>query len=266
MEWRNYKEEASEDGTVRLPSTLPPTPMASLTSPSTSSHSTTHTYHTQLGPVAVATEEVAVLVSNPYGFAVRIDRKVTPSSAGRFTMGATLYYFWVYINQILASIALIFKFTTLSQHLTPRWIVSPVLRENLVIVTPPSRTPFPLHYPLLQQTRIWYAPSTVWTILQNSRVNSVPEVHIYAYPENRKGSKKAKLGDVIFIEQEGYMITGEYGPTPRYEGGREGIIALEGHTIDREMVLLMVPTEYMERPDISAGVITGELEEEELEE
>lgn len=213
--------------------------------------------------MAVATEEVTISIHNLYRFAIHIDCKVTPSSARRLTMGAILYYFWVYINQILASIASIFKFTTLSHRLAPQHIVSPILRENLVIVTPPPGTPFPLRYPHSNQTRIWYVPTTVWIIIQNSRANHVPEVHICAYPENKMGSKKAKIGDIIFVEQEGYMITGKYGPTPRYEVGREGEVALEGHTIDREMVLLMIPGEYMERPDISAGIITGELGEEE---
>ena len=57
-------------------------------------------------------------------------------------------------------------------------------------------------------------------------------------------------------------MTGEIGSLPSQARWMEGLVALEGHTINREKVTLFLPSRYVEPPEVSGGVIIGELTEE----
>lgn len=91
------------------------------------------------------------------------------------------------------------------------------------------------------------------------RLSGVPEVYVPRYPDHLIGSQRVKAGDLIFINQEGYYITDEIGPLPALQGRTTSTVAVESHTIHQQMVILYIPIEYTAHPEMSAGIITGEI-------
>lgn len=131
--------------------------------------------------------------------------------------------------------------------------VPPILRNHLVVVTPPPESVFPTRYPLTDQVRNWLTfPDTLKTITV-LRSRQVREVYIHDFDGGLVGHQYIKRGDVLFTAGAAFYVSREIGALPPYPGWIESFIALEGHTIDREMVILYVLARYVEFPITYGG-------------
>jgi hypothetical protein len=141
-------------------------------------------------------------------------------------------------------------------------IVPSSLQHHLINITPPANSTFPTQFPRSDQIRIWLTPARAWKIVQVLREEGLPEVYIIQYPSHLRSERLIKAGDVIFVEGNGYYISGEIGQLPFWAGWMSRFVALEGYNVNRERVLIFVPNGYMETPEMSASLITGELGDE----
>jgi hypothetical protein len=133
------------------------------------------------------------------------------------------------------------------------------LHDHLIIVTPPPFSTFPRLYPKASVScpRVWRDYSFTWFTVINLRLSGVPEVRVPFYPQHRLGTKRAKLGDLIFVNKIAYCLTEDIGELPHTEEYAEGLIAMEAHTHDHTFVLLIVPRRYLVPPTLFAEVIEG---------
>ena len=148
--------------------------------------------------------------------------------------------------------------SALQKHPPPYSVVPEALHQCLIIIPPPPASYFPRQYPSSSAVRIWQSPSTTAAILGTMRANGVPEVFIQGYTPWQTGQQRIRGGDIVFDQGIGYYISAEIGPIFIWPGWEKGVVVLEGYTIHREMVLLLLPLHYVELPEVSCGYITGE--------
>ena len=151
------------------------------------------------------------------------------------------------------------KPTTHSQ--TFRRVVPAILRDHLVIVTPPPGSAFPSLDPLADHVRVWFSFNSTVRILRFLRQSNVSEYTIVNYRRDQLGLQRLKAGKVVFVCETAIYITDEIGPLPPQTGWADNLVALEGHTIDRELVVIHVPAQYVEAPIMSGEDVLGEFDE-----
>ena len=206
-------------------------------------HSLGNTYQTPIGNVTAYPVKSSV---NPYGFTIETDPPQTEPPSPR-TPRFEVWFIWQYFIHLLVTII---AFMRGKQDKEPSCdsIIPFCLRHHLIVLTPPSNTPFPTWYPPSTGTRAWYTFTKTWNAVQFLRESQVPEIHILPHPPHLLSRNLIREGKVIFVGGMGIYITDEIGPYHLPDGGRE-VVAMEGHTIKREMILVFMPVEYAKKPD-----------------
>lgn len=227
------------------------TPSSSVTS--------SNTYLTSFGPVVTYPEPTP---TNPYGFIIKTEPSLSTPDVRPRPRITLRFILWTIFAYPLFALEALFKWRPFSETTPHHPVIPAVLRDHLIIITPPPGTPFPLRYPFTSSVRIWFSPSAALASIATFRASGVPEILILPYPITQIGQKRIQRGDVIFVGGIGYYVTGEIGSLPSQARWMEGLVALEGHTINREKVTLFLPSRYVEPPEVSGGVIIGELTEE----
>ena len=62
------------------------------------------------------------------------------------------------------------------------------------------------------------------------------------------------------MEGVGFYISAEIGPV---SGWDHECVAMQGSTVEERAFLVYVPTRYVEQPEMLAGIVMGEIDEEE---
>lgn len=213
-----------------------------------------------------------VSAANPFGFVIRTEPPLRvpasyphPRGGAPATLRAALTYPIFALKALLAyTIALPSRWCYSVVPEVPQkdhLIVPEVLQGFLILVTPPPGTFFPVHYPTTDTVRVWLSPSSTVNCIATLRANGVPETLILEHPTELTGQQKIHPGDILFVRGKGYYVSGEIGPLPDWVSWGKKLVALQTHTIDREMNILYVPSHYVAPPEMSGGVITGELDE-----
>lgn len=189
---------------------------------------------------------------NPYGFVIQIQtatRGHAPSPDPS--------YLTTTVTAISHTVHVIRNFLCgyqLPPPLLSERIIPVELRRHLVVITPPSQSPFPLHHALGNRTRVWHSPSYIQTAYHIMVTNGQPEIEVPLHPRKFRGIQPIKIGKVVFIQGEGYYITNEVGPFQETEGNLWYVL-MEAHTINDVATILRVPSVYTQAPDYDASWI-----------
>jgi hypothetical protein len=223
----------------------PPATMTTEIPLQTLNHPSSNTYLTPEGPIIAFP---TVNSENPYGFILETNPPYTEAPPRR-TFRYILWEIWHYLCHLTLILLSVIKRSPMEDQ-TDFWkIVPPYLRQHLIVITPPPNTPLPTWYPPSTDIRTWHNLPITWSAVQFMRESYVPEVHIHPHPPQYLGQQLIKEGDLIFVGGMGIFITDEIGPYSIL--GEREVVALEGHTIKREAILVFIPMEYTERPEVS---------------
>lgn len=202
-----------------------------------------------------------VTAANPFGFMIRTEPPLrTPTPYLHLHTSARFTLWGVFVHPTLFLKALFARGPPASSNAYCS-VIPEALQEYLIVVTPPPGTFFPTHYPIPNTARIWSSPSTTVDCLTSLRASGVPEILVLNHPIERVGQQQIQRGDVIFVGGEGYYVSAEIGPLPSQISWGRRFVALQTHTISQEMQTLYVPSHYVAPPQVSGGIITGELAE-----
>ena len=208
-------------------------------------HPSVNTYTTPEGPITTT----PVLDSeNPYGFVLKTDPPQTEVHRPP-TFRFQTWFWWQYLIHLLTLLITLFKKDPDDDQIHFRQIVPSCLRHHLIVTTPPLSTFLPTRYPPSTKIRTWHNLPITWSAIQFLRESNVPEIHIHPHSPQHVGQQLIKEGDLIFVGGMGIFITDEIGPYTVSEG-RE-VVAMEGHTIKKEIILVFVPEAYAEPPEVS---------------
>jgi hypothetical protein len=216
-----------------------------------------NTYRTPKGNVTIYPKETD---ANQLGFTLEFS---TPPRETPRAPSSVLAHLRVFLTWALAKITpSYFDRPTTHSQLFKR-VVPSILRDHLIIVTPPPTSPFPTWYPRSDHTRTWHSHETTFHAVQTLREHRIQEVYVFSIHIEHLGQQRVKTGDVIFICDTAIYITDEIGLLPPWSAWTEKFVVMEGHTLNREMVTVYLPARYAEPPSISEEDIIGGAESEE---
>ena len=139
------------------------------------------------------------------------------------------------------------------------------LHDHIIVVTPPPLSMFPMRYPALrlQEHRYWRSKNDTARTVRTYRLLSLPEVHVPTLSDPTLfGARRAKPGDVIFVNRTAYFLTLDIGELPyNNEFPFKDTIVMEAQSKDRTATILFVPRRYLEPPAHFGEPILGSEEE-----
>lgn len=145
-------------------------------------------------------------------------------------------------------------------------VVPESIRDHLVVVTPPPATIFPQLYPGVgtNDYRIWKSGENVWKEVGILFASGVPVISIPHMSPDKIGCRSIEPGTILFFKEIAYYVTKDIGELPLTPEFPERMVALEAHTIERTLVLVLLPRDYATTPIEFEEPIWGteEIEEE----
>jgi len=129
-------------------------------------------------------------------------------------------------------------------------IVPPDLQNHLIVVIPPASTTFPMMYPEVQVSthRRWRTGVRTWGYISTLLLADVPVITIPHLPSNLVGFRSAKPGAILFFKKIAYYLVKDIGELPRAHESLELMVAMEAHTIERRLIIIIMPREYAVAP------------------
>ena len=209
-----------------------------------------NTYPTPTGDVTVYPKPA----DNELGFVLTL--RNPPSERPR-APSTTIARLWTLIVGFFIKITSHYPWKPTTHSQTFRRVVPTILWDHLVVVTPPPESAFPSMYPLSDRVRIWFSCNATIRTLKFLRLSGVPEYTVVNFRRDQRGRQRIKIGNVVFVCETAIYVTEEIGPLPPQTGWADDLVALEGHTIDREMVVIHVPADYVEAPTLSEEYVLG---------